>query len=86
MLGKIAGAFRVAMGEIPVAPVHENSDSNNYSKLLRDVMTIADEVDAQLSRAMACYIAEPHYTVVYKADRLTRSLMDFARIVKQFDR
>ena len=41
--------------------LHENSDFIAFPLLLPDVMTIANEVDAQLSRAMACYVAESHY-------------------------
>jgi hypothetical protein len=38
--------------------LHENLDSIAFPLLLPDVMTIANEVDAQLSRAVACYVAE----------------------------
>jgi hypothetical protein len=38
--------------------LHENLSHIDFPLLLPDVMTIANEVDAQLSRAMACYIAE----------------------------
>jgi DNA-binding response OmpR family regulator len=37
-----------------------NLASIDFSKLLRDVMTIADEVDSQLSQAMTCYVLEAH--------------------------
>ena len=36
----------------------ENLDYIAFPLLLPDVMTIANEVDAQLSRAVACYVAE----------------------------
>jgi hypothetical protein len=38
--------------------LHENIDYIAFPLLLPDVMTIANEVDAQLSRAVACYVAE----------------------------
>ena len=38
--------------------LHENLDYIAFPLLLPDVMTIANEVDAQLSRAVACYVAE----------------------------
>ena len=38
--------------------LHENIDFIAFSLLLPDVMTIANEVDAQLSRAVACYTEE----------------------------
>jgi CheY-like chemotaxis protein len=38
--------------------LHENLASIDFSVLLIGVMTIADEVDSQLSQAMASYIAE----------------------------
>jgi hypothetical protein len=38
--------------------LHENIDYIAFPLLLPDVMTIANEVDAQLSRAVACYVTE----------------------------
>jgi len=38
--------------------LHENLDSIAFRLLLPDVMTIANEVDAQLSRAVECYAEE----------------------------
>lgn len=38
--------------------LQKNLHSIDFSILLLGVMTIADEVDSQLSQAMACYIAE----------------------------
>jgi hypothetical protein len=38
--------------------LHKNIDYIAFPLLLPDVMTIANEVDAQLSRAVACYVAE----------------------------
>ena len=38
--------------------LHQNLDFIEFPLLLPDVMTIANEVDAQLSRAVACYVAE----------------------------
>ena len=38
--------------------LHENLDYIAFPLLLPDVMTIANEVDAQLSRAVSCYVAE----------------------------
>jgi hypothetical protein len=35
--------------------LHDNLDHIEFHLLLPDVMTIANEVDAQLSRALACY-------------------------------
>jgi hypothetical protein len=54
---------------VPSLPVHEpsskatdilqkNLGSIDFSVLLLGVMTIADEVDSQLSQAMKSYIAE----------------------------
>jgi hypothetical protein len=40
--------------------LHENIDYIAFPLLLPDVMTIANEVDAQLSRAVACYEEESH--------------------------
>jgi len=40
--------------------LHENLSYIDFPLLLPDVMTIANEVDAQLSRAVACYVAESH--------------------------
>ncbi len=40
--------------------LHENLDFIEVPLLLPDVMTIANEVDAQLSRAVACFVAESH--------------------------
>jgi hypothetical protein len=40
--------------------LHKNIDYIAFPLLLPDVMTIANEVDAQLSRAVACYVAESH--------------------------
>ena len=40
--------------------LHENLDYLAFPLLLPDVMTIANEVDAQLSRAVACYVEESH--------------------------
>jgi hypothetical protein len=40
--------------------LHENLDYLEFPLLLPDVMTIADEVDAQLSRAVACHGVELH--------------------------
>ena len=40
--------------------LHENIDYIAFPLLLPDVMTIANEVDAQLSRAVACYTEESH--------------------------
>jgi hypothetical protein len=34
--------------------LHDNHDRIDFHQLLPDVMTIANEVDAQLSRAVAC--------------------------------
>jgi hypothetical protein len=39
--------------------LHENRDSIDIPFLLPDVMKIADEVDAQLSRSVACYAEQP---------------------------
>lgn len=36
--------------------LHKNTNSIEYSKLLPDVVTIADEVDAQLKQQMLCYM------------------------------
>jgi hypothetical protein len=41
--------------------LHENFDYIAFPLLLPDVMTTANEVDAQLSRAVACDVAESHY-------------------------
>jgi hypothetical protein len=38
--------------------LENNLDCINFSVLLRQVMTIADEVDSQLRQAMECYVAE----------------------------
>jgi hypothetical protein len=40
--------------------LHENIDYIAFPLLLPDVMAIANEVDAQLSRAVACYVEESH--------------------------
>jgi len=40
--------------------LHENINYIAFPLLLPDVMTIANEVDAQLSRAVACYTEESH--------------------------
>jgi len=37
--------------------LHKNTTDLNYEKLLQDVVTIADEVDAQLKQQMLRYIA-----------------------------
>jgi hypothetical protein len=37
--------------------LHKNTNQIEYSKLLPDVVTIADEVDAQLKQQMLCYMA-----------------------------
>ena len=37
--------------------LHKNTNRLEYSKLLPDVVTIADEVDAQLKQQMLCYMA-----------------------------
>jgi hypothetical protein len=37
--------------------LHKNTDSIEYSKLVPDVVTIADEVDAQLKQQMLRYMA-----------------------------
>jgi len=42
--------------------LHVNRGSIDSYRLLLDVMTIADEVDAQLSCAVASYVAESHRT------------------------
>jgi hypothetical protein len=36
--------------------LHKNTNRLEYSKLLPDVVTIADEVDAQLKQQMLCYM------------------------------
>jgi hypothetical protein len=41
--------------------LHENLNHIELPLLLPDVMTIANEVDAQLSRAVACYVAESYH-------------------------
>jgi CheY-like chemotaxis protein len=38
--------------------LEKNLDSINFGVLLRQVMTIADEVDSQLRQAMECYVEE----------------------------
>ena len=38
--------------------LHENIGYIDFQLLLPDVMTIANEVDAQLSRAVACFVEE----------------------------
>jgi hypothetical protein len=38
--------------------LEKNLDSINFGALLRQVMTIADEVDSQLRQAMECYVEE----------------------------
>ena len=38
--------------------LHENIDHIAFPLLLPDVMTIANEVDAQLSRAVGCFVEE----------------------------
>jgi hypothetical protein len=38
--------------------LEKNLDSINFGVLLRQVMTIADEVDFQLRQAMECYVEE----------------------------
>lgn len=37
--------------------LHKNKNKIEYSKLLPDVVTIADEVDAQLKQQVLCYMA-----------------------------
>jgi hypothetical protein len=38
--------------------LEKNLDSIDFSVLLSQVMTIADEVDSQLRQAMECYVEE----------------------------
>jgi CheY-like chemotaxis protein len=47
--------------------LQNNLASINFSVLLIGVMTIADEVDSQLSQAMKCYIAESHEPAAIRA-------------------
>jgi hypothetical protein len=37
-------------------PLHKSASQLNFTKLLPDVVTIADEVDAQLKQQMVCYM------------------------------
>jgi uncharacterized membrane protein len=39
--------------------LQKNLSSIDFSILLTEVMTIADEIDSQLSQAMASYVGEP---------------------------
>jgi hypothetical protein len=39
--------------------LQRNMLSVDFSKLLLDVVTIADEVDSQLKQAMQCYVTPP---------------------------
>ena len=47
--------------------LHENLDYIAFPLLLPDVMTIANEVDAQLGRAVACYVEESRNDVQQNA-------------------
>jgi len=37
-------------------PLHKSASQLDFTKLLPDVVTIADEVDAQLKPQMECYM------------------------------
>ena len=39
------------------ATLHKSASQLDFTKLLPDVVTIADEVDAQLKQQMVCYMA-----------------------------